>query len=1086
MNKTFPSVDLMASIIPLQSPGIIYVAGEAVIIDEKSTKLLESDAGVPFDPYYMPSGLDAEQKTVLIETMRHVFSNQSKDVIPIEKVQEAREVEVKSTPFPPCGKYERDLVYRSLMHRKNLLRQSLRKQGVKSNEDLKAELETAASMSLTERLQIEQQQAKSSQTLGTKVDAKHFLNLVGLINEFMASKECIDMGDLAYLDMELDLTDENVEQLVKQFVFFVLQSKTPLKAYVDDASGAVGVIRTLGRNPLGPVRFPEFVTKYRATPGTSIPPIISKILDDTKLDADAMKKEIEKAIEEAKRQCLEDFKTLIKDPAFLRENPTASEVASKIMTDLTELQKKLAGCETSKASLETAKKACETELAALKERIGRLDTEIASLKTISEKVPGLEEALAEAIAAKEGAEGELRNVRGEYDDLDQELEQKNARIGELEAEVAANVRTIETLNARLRELQEAQARTLEEHKAALEAARADEQAKAEAKRAEVQAAHDAETQALTADRDEAVTARELAEETSRGLTASVEEVQAQLAAFKEACAGKDADLAAKVAQLNKITDQLTVAEAGRASTQETLDAANGRIRELEPQLSSLTADLSKASAEVTALTAQLEKSNDLQLINQDLQAKLAAAQAAAATAAAAAAKCEAELKALEGSATSAEASLSSLNGEIAALKVQLSQGTQDKKACEEEKTRLQATIAALTAEKEKLLGERDAAVEELATTKGALSLATAKVGQEEAAKTKALADLKQSGDQLRATREEVSKGLAAKASLEAEKEKIQQAYNDYDTAFGQVQRIAEWIKDPMRRDTTPLAEIEGVTNPGKLETLVTLRQGILDLKESKHFLPIGEISESFDARIHRCIATFFAAYTWQIHMPYLDGTEVGDLVTKEKQLRQIFTLVLTGGSYKEVSGPGDAEQKINGLYSELLKQSGKPGFPDFKNRPDLVLKHVLDLMIKLQGSMQVFFQKTLGPEQPAVEVLLKTEEEKNILKILSTEFARILKSFKVTDTFHDIVTSYFEKRSPDINRGILNVVFSEKSDTILVSEGKKDLYTYPVIFYLFLFVLRDLLNITSGSSSQTLCPLPPLLNKALNPDLVTQ
>ena len=1063
----------MVQIVPVAEPGILFIAGETVMLEEpdsiESEILLDSDIAVPFEPYYIPTTMTDEERTILEDTMQLLFSNLSKDKIPTAKVAEATQVEVVSTPFPPCGKLERDLVVRSLIHRRTVLRDQLSKQGVESAEDLKKELAEAGTSSYSQALRKEQ--VKANVTLGVKVNAWHFLKLTNLITEFEKNEFCIDMGDLAYLDQELDLSDEQLERLVKQFVFFVLQTKTPLKKYVEDASGAIPVLRTLGRNPLD-ARFPEFLQQYRNTPGTSIPAIISRILDDTRLDKDAMKKEIDKAIEEAKRTCLDDFKNLV--PEFIKSNPNASgsEIANEVMTQLAEMQKKLKACESEKTTLLTKKQECDTELAALKEKLQRTEDQVKSLDLISKDIPGLQTTIQEGKDEITKLKAQIKSLTEERDGIVGGLAERDTLIRDLKVRVRTNEETIAELNARIAELQRQSAASLADLQRQHTEELAAEQRRHDAALADQTSRHQEEVSLLTDARDAADSAKRVAEDSLEAIAAEVERATAQLSELRAALATAQSTVAENAATIGELERQVTAKEGERAAAQESLNAATTRIGELEPLLAGKTSELGAATAKVAALEQQVL---NLTTENTALKAALQAAKEEAAAAQAAAKACEAELNALKSTASASQKTLADLQGEIAKLQTEKGALELAAAASANEIQRLQGLVNTLTSEKQKAEGERD-------TVRSTLAESTGRLAREETAKLGAMKQVetlegKVQGlekDKKLLTSETASKGRSLE-EVTRQKATIQ---SDYDKAFGQVKSLAEWISDKSRREATDPDTIVDVPDSDKLQTLNKLREGLISMKESKHILPIGEISSIFDTKTYTCIAVYFTTYTWLIHMPYLiDEKETEDQRTSNL-IRSILYLTLSGGSYKERT----TTQKVNGLYYDLSTRYGE--FPELKEKEGVAPKYVLDVMIKLKESFKDYFQARQDKtNQSSLDKEILTQKEKLILQILLEHLTKILKAFDMT-TLRQTVEVYFKSKAPQVKGELLDLYYSLGANKILSASAKEapnELLAYPIVWYLFLFVLRDSLNKTK-TSSEVLCPLPPLMDQTRNPD----
>ena len=279
---------------------LITILGENVALTPTGLAPSETTI-VEFDRYYLPPDISGNDAVLLKNTMRQVFENKLKKVVNTDSGEELDDKVIQA--FPPCGEEEKALVLKSLIHRKAVLEQQLFNIGIKTPEELRAKINEMAKTKKDEAIQ-------GQDSMLARQHLVHYLRLKRFINTYNDQQYCIYLEDIAYGEMQQELTDERVIELLKQFVFFVLQSHHPLDDYKKSDPTAPAFLKE---------KFDAFLETYTDN-DLPIPQAIASVLEATELSPEAMEDEILRRVKKCRDDILKKIQTnlLPTDPFWKR------------------------------------------------------------------------------------------------------------------------------------------------------------------------------------------------------------------------------------------------------------------------------------------------------------------------------------------------------------------------------------------------------------------------------------------------------------------------------------------------------------------------------------------------------------------------------------------------------------------------------------------------------------------------------------------------------------------------------------------------------------------------------------------------
>lgn len=575
-------------------PQIITVLGERVSLEPtpfpSSEKFL-----VSFDEKYRYSDITDTEVQLLKRLLHTLFSE-------------------KNQPNPPCSDKEKDILMKSLHHRFGLLRNEL----------------------ISER-------KHQSDSLRLRQILDQFERFKQYIDFAQSTKECKEMDEDILAESLGDLTEDQILQLLRQFVFFILQGQHPLKEFTGRDPNPRGFVARLDRSPLP--NFQEFLDKYRDKK-YPVPLRIEQVLEATKLDLDAMKKSADAALSEKIQKIILLLKGVIPEsdpfwesPLWNAEIPDIVAIVDELLSVIKALVEELDACQ---ANLETMQRDIhgleearerktkeETilrgQLAILEKEVDRLQAsrlgqeEKESLKAnIQSRIQTLEKQLASSQAQSNRLADELLSKEQELQDQQALITQKEAELVRLR-ETQGELDRLRAANASLEE----QLRTAQQ-----KAAKCDEvQTRVRALEAEVKGREEQLVQLrlhagqLTLDIDAHLQdklrlqgdIRKLQEQLSlfNELEEDVKELSRRLDANKEILLPILETVQRKRSDLHKEDDHVL---AKLLAVRETLQASNGR----NPSLSSQVADILKDVQQEVS-----EEVSELETQKKDLEDKVA-------------------------------------------------------------------------------------------------------------------------------------------------------------------------------------------------------------------------------------------------------------------------------------------------------------------------------------------------------------------------------------------------------------------------------------------------------------------------------
>jgi hypothetical protein len=1070
---------------PTYVVNLLNILGENVSLTP--TNLAPSEmAIVEFDRYYVPPDISGNDLILLKNTMREVFDNKLKQIIDTESGEELPDKESKV--YPPCGAAEKAMVLKSLLYRKDILEQQLYNIGIKTPDELRNTLNDMNETSINAPLQ-------GRNSLLARTYLTQYLRLKNFINKYDAQQFCIHLEDIAYGDLQLDLTDKKVQELLRQFVFFVLQGHHPLEDFKKTDPTAPRFLQRLTQKPLGEPRFKEFLDTYRANK-LPIPPSIAKVLEASNMDPAAMKDAIDTQIKEEQAKLLDTIRAAIPPTdAFWKRVSEKENLKSildalllypkDLLNEIKRLEASVRACEDKQKTLEQAKRLLENQKDAMTRLIASLQADLAKATGKDEQIRLLGEQRDAALADFNARLGEITA--------------RNAQLGQqLAASQQALARTIDSKRVLDAELATLRARNLELERIAAEA---------NTNLEGLRRTHEAQLQAERQRAEEAATGRATAEQAlqaSRQETsdrvAEVASIRAELGASNEAIRARDADIAALRQQLqqrelqeNEIRGQITAktnelrdtnAQLGEVRT--ALEAAQEEARALRQQsLDSKSAEEEKASQiqELERTILQLTSERD----NLAIQVKA----------------CEKEKEGLKSSASGTKA-------EVAAVAARLQTAEEQKAAAQSENERLKARLAQLeaqvldaaenVAQQKGIVKQRDATIE---GQSAALAAKTNELGEEkkraDAAEGK-VAEIAASKDALEAS---FSKQLdATEKTLRAQfADEMGRAKGEFERILGDAKGESDAQTATIREAHSALRDVvlaiaaqeEPSTLAPKLEALPEREALQTILQRLSASTTAATVASVAPPALMQCYYVFLVSFLWQTNFPtLLTNATTHPGYTREKICYNFFNSVFnTGVDPGDPTGKAKLGKGLEGLY---VKLKTNPKITEITLMRDFFL-----ILQSLARAMESSDTKPIVFSKAAEEQTRLTD----YLKALITQLSTLSRVYAGKMTMPASASGSFSERAQaalaELNEedetggtpslladftkyymsahqyGLPTEIFAKR--IIIDDEGVKlgvtgDL-NYAVLFYCFLLLMRDYLILIENTGAQ--CKLPNFL-----------
>ena len=582
-------------------PQILTVLGEQVSLEpisfDPSEKFL-----VSFDDKYKVPGMTDGEVVALKAIFTKLFSGSG--IL-------SSLVSSKTNPLPPCSEDEKNLLLKSLSHRFGSLRNEL----------------------ITER-------QSQSDSVRLRQITDHLQTLKQYIDFIKKSTACEELDESVLAETVGDLTDEQIQELLRQFVFFVLQGQHPLEQFRGRDPNPKGFVARLSKKPM--TDFDHFLDEYRQKKHP-VPFPIEKVLQVTKAGVDAMEGEIKDSLQEKVNEIVASLSAVFPEESEFWNNLDASNldaILDRLVELIQTLQQDIEDCEKQAridqshvVDLDDERQRLEQELSALQARLYIAETAQAnfeknSLNNASEaEVEELREQMQQSIDALrreiQQREWEENDLAQRLEEAEQEIEAKNQIVAEKEAALAkckeieqTNQQLLKTIGAYQQQLLEAKQRIQECEEIETKAKTLEKTlARRESELVELRKAAGPLTQEIDMHLREK---REL-EQKREALEADVQETQSLLTKF--------AAFAESLAQEKSIVlDLLGDIERQRASLVSNDDGILQRMKSLRQTLSQNDAIPSNLGQEVTILLKAVQeesarKEEELTALNRQLQEK---------------------------------------------------------------------------------------------------------------------------------------------------------------------------------------------------------------------------------------------------------------------------------------------------------------------------------------------------------------------------------------------------------------------------------------------------------------------------------
>lgn len=988
---------------------IVFILGEQVAftptdLDDKNPAI------VLFEKHYVPPDLSGNDVSILKNMMRSLFSSEAKTYVDTKSGLEL-EFFLADQAYPPCDKKEKNLVLRSLEFRKQGVLQDLAREGLVPDETLI-------------KLLKQKKAGGPDISLGTKDTATtrrllgHFIILHDFIDKYDSFQTCINTSDLAYGDLQLDLSDERVLELLRQFVFFTLQSHHPLQQYKNTNPTAPAFISRLETNPMGKGPFEAFMTTYKNNQ-LPIPEAIGKVLSSTELDPNAQKDEIQRLVDIELRKLLITLKQMIPedDPIWKKigDPNDVRQVLDTLYSQVGDFSNQIAGLKTKIAELEDAKKKCDEAKALLLKEKQALQKRVAETEARLEKEFGKDKTIKDLRAAMAAAEADYERRIAELErsksTMTRTIEDLRREVEQVRADNAKKQRGIEELQTKVKTLL-----------AALKAAKA---------------ATDAEQRAHAETRDTARTAREQYERDAAAAQTRFNETQAELDRQRGECAAKDAQIAELTRNLQQSTDELTTLRPQLQTANENVARLTTKEAELTATIESLQTELAKTEQREEAGLLQLQQSIQVATTElNDIKAELAGEKRRVQELTTGASEAEiqrgevaAQLASAQELAENLRTRIGELEGELNTLRPQLAaeqeRASRAEAATEEQRRRAEAEEARANAAADSI-DEAKAQFDQEKRTFNQQLMEQARAAAEKISSLEGR--LAQREDSMATTQslheEQVRSLVAAKEEKDNLVTLLLEAIGALDRNEEDVQAKIDGVRDDKARGH--LASILTKLSSGSLSTAEQLKQ------------------EKEKQIIAQCYNVFLLNFLWNTNFPRL----------KENLMyKMVNNLFSTGIDPTDTRVPPSST--IQGLFSRV--EVGEQ------------LKRTIQYLVLIQKLFKLLSNTT----EETKKKLKLSAEEVDLFTDLMTQIGIVQRAYKVG--LSKQAYRYMLQRNPVlINDREYNVSYRLTGDTVECVSGDVPL-SKALLFFCFLVLLRNKLNTIKTDLNVGGCPLPAQL-----------
>jgi DNA repair exonuclease SbcCD ATPase subunit len=816
----------------MPEPQIVNILGEQVSLEKTDFSSAEKFL-VSFEEKYKVPGMTTAEESVVKKLFLTLFSKG------------------QTQPLPPCSEQEKELLMKSLLFRFNSLRNEL----------------------------IAERQSQSD-SLRLRQIVDHVQRLKNYIDFAEESTECKELDEDILAESLGDLSDDQIKELLKQFVFFILQGQHPLDGFKGKDPNPKGFVARLSRKPID--NFSQFMEMYRDKK-FPIPLPIQNVLEATELDVQEMKEEIDTILQDKIGEILQLIADILPpDHAFWQnlDRSNLNAIVDKLLQIIQELQDDLTDC-TQQAQKD------QGILLDLSAEVERLEQENQSLKT---KLQLLE--IAHQNIQEDSLEGnstvELDTLRDEYERninaLKQEIEDRElylndlaTRLEEAEKQLANQEQTernkeehiealkqyqeeIETLQNTIQSLEEQLAQALEKVKACEEL-----QSKVESLEKQVQDREEQLTELrnyagpLTQDIDRLLQEKNELNDNQQRLELEIEAKNLFVAKVSAFIAELAQDKSVVVTLLGDIQRERAESVPSDDAVLQKIIAVRNSLNTSETVPPTLSQDITLILKDVQAEVSSKEK--ELDTVRKEIQTKkdqIASLQ-----------KQMDETSELVSMIRSGRADLDSKNMKFetdrdlvdAALKA-----VEAEKALEQEKATLQESIALLTSEKESLINNMESLEKrfqsELDSIKIKLSTAEGELVSERAASAKLKGDLAGKEEQIEQLQQEIleketEKNKAVEDLRLKKEEHAQKVAELEESKIRDCEEKLEALRAEEEKKREDLLSVQGAEKgviEGKIEELqkqITSVEGQrdaykadLEVEKKKHLVAIAKYTEA--------------------------------------------------------------------------------------------------------------------------------------------------------------------------------------------------------------------------------------------------
>ncbi len=382
------------------NPQILNVLGEQVSLEpttfDPSEKFL-----VSFDEKYKVPGMTDAEVAALKAILGKLFSGTG-------VLSTLFTAKAKQPPLPPCTKEEKDLLLKSLTHRFGSLRNELIAERQSQSDSLRLR-------QITDQLQ----------------------RLKQYIDFAKQSTACEQLDEGVLAETIGDLTDEQIYQLLRQFIFFVLQGQHPLADFRGRDPNPKGFVARLSKTPL--TDFDHFLDEYRQAKHP-VPLPIEKVLQVTKAGVNAMERELKDSLQDKVRTIVASLATTFppESPFWLNlDTSNLDAIIDRLAEFITTLQEDLEDCEQQSrqdqshiVTLDTEREHLEQELAALRAKL-----QIAEATQASFEEDSLANSTGEMDALREQMQQSIDALKQQIQYLEQEEYDLATRLEEAENQI---------------------------------------------------------------------------------------------------------------------------------------------------------------------------------------------------------------------------------------------------------------------------------------------------------------------------------------------------------------------------------------------------------------------------------------------------------------------------------------------------------------------------------------------------------------------------------------------------------------------------------------------------------------------------